>query len=188
MDLISLSAHKIGGPKGIGALYVRPDLRNLRPLLAGGGQEERAALRHRGHRPDSRLCQGRGAAAGGAGGQACPHGPASRPTAVERLLSHPRRGAGGQRRGAPHPGGVPGGLSQCQTSSTIWAVRASACPPAPPVTGARPAGGYAALGLDKRTAAGVLRLSFGPETTEGDIDAAVRGAAVSHKNTRFSML
>ena len=40
VDLMSLSAHKIGGPKGIGALYVRPDLRNLRPLLAGGGQEE----------------------------------------------------------------------------------------------------------------------------------------------------
>ena len=37
---MSLSAHKIGGPKGIGALYVRPDLRNLRPLPAGGGQEE----------------------------------------------------------------------------------------------------------------------------------------------------
>ena len=40
VDLMSLSAHKIGGPKGIGALYIRPDLRNLRPLLAGGGQEE----------------------------------------------------------------------------------------------------------------------------------------------------
>ena len=36
---MSLSAHKNGGPKGIGALYVRPELRNLRPLLAGGGQE-----------------------------------------------------------------------------------------------------------------------------------------------------
>ena len=47
--------------------------------------------------------------------------------------------------------------------------------------------GYAALGLDKRTAAGVLRLSFGPETTQGDIDALYE-ALLRHKNTRFSML
>ena len=36
---MSLSAHKIGGPKGAGALYTAPALRNLRPLLPGGGQE-----------------------------------------------------------------------------------------------------------------------------------------------------
>jgi cysteine desulfurase len=40
LDLLSLSAHKIYGPKGIGALYVRrrPRVR-LAPLLSGGGQE-----------------------------------------------------------------------------------------------------------------------------------------------------
>lgn len=37
-DLVSLSAHKIHGPKGCGALYVRTGVR-LRPLLLGGGQE-----------------------------------------------------------------------------------------------------------------------------------------------------
>ena len=35
--------------------------------------------------------------------------------------------------------------------------------------------------------AGVLRLSFGPETTQGDIDALYE-ALLRHKNTRFSML
>lgn len=37
-DLISISAHKINGPKGIGCLCVRPDL-SISPLLVGGGQE-----------------------------------------------------------------------------------------------------------------------------------------------------
>jgi cysteine desulfurase len=37
-DLVSISAHKMYGPKGIGALWVAPDLA-LSPLLDGGGQE-----------------------------------------------------------------------------------------------------------------------------------------------------
>lgn len=40
LSLMSLSAHKMGGPKGIGALVVR-DGTPLEPLLAGGGQERR---------------------------------------------------------------------------------------------------------------------------------------------------
>jgi cysteine desulfurase len=37
-DLVSISAHKIGGPKGAGALYVQAGTK-LNPLLYGGGQE-----------------------------------------------------------------------------------------------------------------------------------------------------
>ncbi|MEQ8651831.1 MAG: cysteine desulfurase family protein [Kiloniellales bacterium] len=39
-DYISFSAHKLGGPKGVGALVVR-DEAPLKPLIRGGGQERR---------------------------------------------------------------------------------------------------------------------------------------------------
>jgi cysteine desulfurase len=38
-DLVTLSAHKIGGPKGIGALVLVEGVTGLEPLLRGGGQE-----------------------------------------------------------------------------------------------------------------------------------------------------
>ena len=38
-DLISVSSHKIHGPKGVGALYITPKLKSFPPLLLGGGQE-----------------------------------------------------------------------------------------------------------------------------------------------------
>ncbi len=40
IDLMACSAHKMYGPKGVGALYVRRDL-DLPPQLTGGGQERR---------------------------------------------------------------------------------------------------------------------------------------------------
>lgn len=38
VDLASMTAHKLGGPRGIGALYIRRGVR-VAPLMAGGGQE-----------------------------------------------------------------------------------------------------------------------------------------------------
>ena len=38
-DMVTLSAHKIGGPKGAGAVVLAEDVHGLEPLLRGGGQE-----------------------------------------------------------------------------------------------------------------------------------------------------
>jgi cysteine desulfurase len=38
-DIVTLSAHKIGGPKGIGAVVIGDGVTGLEPLLRGGGQE-----------------------------------------------------------------------------------------------------------------------------------------------------
>jgi len=39
-DLLTLSAHKIGGPKGVGALVLAEGVQGFEPLLRGGGQEK----------------------------------------------------------------------------------------------------------------------------------------------------
>ena len=185
VDLMSLSAHKLGGPKGIGALYVRPDLRNLRPLLAGGGQEEG-------------LRSGTEATAQIAG---FAKAVALRQEGLEEKLAHMARiKAYCRERLLSIPGVVPVGGGE---APHILAVSLVGYPSANVINDLGSQGiclsagsachrgkasrGYAALGLDKRTAAGVLRLSFGPETTEGDIDALYE-ALLRHKNTRFSML
>lgn len=39
-DILSISAHKVGGPKGVGALIVRDNIAGMEPLIRGGGQEK----------------------------------------------------------------------------------------------------------------------------------------------------
>ena len=39
-DLISVSSHKVHGPKGAGALYISPRLKSFPAMLVGGGQEQ----------------------------------------------------------------------------------------------------------------------------------------------------
>ena len=138
VDMMSLSAHKLGGPKGIGALYIGGRMRNPRPLLPGGGQE-------RGLRSGTEAtAQIAGFAKAVELRQEHYEGELAHMAALKELLpgkaaGHGRRCAGGQRYRAPHSGGVAGGLSQRRTSSPSWARRGSASPPAPPAIRGRPA-------------------------------------------------
>ncbi|MFY8049195.1 MAG: cysteine desulfurase family protein [Erythrobacter sp.] len=64
-DYVAVSAHKVHGPKGIGALWISGDAAPLLPLVHGGGQE--ASLRSGTLSPA--LCAGFGAAAALAAGE-----------------------------------------------------------------------------------------------------------------------
>ena len=185
VDLMSLSAHKIGGPKGIGALYIAPHLKNFRPLLFGGGQEmglrsgTEATVQIAGFAKAVEL--------------RCEH--------LEDSLRHMAEvKAYCREKLLSIDGIVPVGSGE---APHVLSVSLVGYPSANVVTDLGAQGiclsaGSAchrgklshvvqALGLDKRTASGVLRLSFGPETTFDEIDTLYE-ALLAHKRSRFPML
>ena len=184
-DLISVSGHKIGAPKGIGALYLGERVRAPQPLIYGGGQEQ-------GLRSGT---EATGQIAGFARAVALrcehleetlAHMAAIKAYAEETLLALPdvvRVGSGA----APHIlslslVGYPSANVVTELGSQGICISAgSAC------HRGQLSHVYRAMGLDKKTAAGVLRISFGPETTKEDIDA-LAGALRAHHDTRFPML
>ena len=185
VDLMSLSAHKIGGPKGAGALYTAPELRNLRPLLPGGGQE-------------MGLRSGTEATAQIAGfakavelrwdhlEDKLHHMAEVKAYAVEKLTAIPDLQIIGSGK-APHVLSVSmaGWPSQNVVndlgSQGICVSAGSAC------HHGKSSQVVSALGLPKRVAAGVIRLSFGPETTFAEIDACAE-ALRNHHDHRMPML
>ena len=185
VDLMSLSAHKIGGPKGAGALYTAPELRNLRPLLPGGGQE--GGLRS-GTEATAQIAGFAKAAELRADGLAdkLAHMAEVKAYCKEKLLSIDGVVAVGQGE-APHilmvslVGYPSANVVTDLGSQGICLSAGSAC------HRGKLSHVVTALGLDKRTANGVLRISFGPETTFAEIDALYE-ALLRHKNTRFPML
>ena len=184
-DFITISAHKVGGPTGIGALYMGGKARNPRPLLYGGGQES-------GLRPGTEAtAQIAGFAKAVALRQEdleekLRHMARCRDYAREKLSAIPDLRFVGPGE-APHilALSLPGYPSQNIVSDLdargICISAGSAC------HRGKASHVFTAMGLDKRTAAGTVRISFGPETTFDDIDALAQALA-EHRASRFPML
>ena len=184
-DFITLSAHKIGGPKGVGALYISPRVKLPKPLLAGGGQEgglrsgTEATAQIAGFSKAVELrCDGLA--------EKLRHMELLKAYAVERLASIPDLKIL-STGGAPHilPVSLEGWPSQNIVndlgSQDIFISAGSAC------HRGKPSHVVAALGLPKKVAGGAVRLSFGPETTTVEIDACADALRVHH-DTRMPML
>ena len=177
-DLVSLSGHKMYGPKGIGALYVRRGVEErIEPLIYGGGQQ--GGLRS-GTVPVP-LCAGMGAAAkillSEGAEERCTVG-ALRDSFVEQLLSSIAVARlNGPPVGQRHPGNANVRFSGHNAQDMLAAMQ----PDLAASTGAACASGIPepshvlqALGLSESDAAASVRFSFGRFTTEGDIkDAAL---------------
>ncbi|WP_310473997.1 cysteine desulfurase family protein [Sandarakinorhabdus sp.] len=178
IDLMSITAHKIYGPKGVGALYRRP-FTVIAPLLHGGGQEDGRS----GTLPTA-LIAGLGAAAAIAG-QRMAEDHAHAVMLRDRLLAgltvqsqingHPdRRWPGNLNLSFP---GVAVPLIQHVPGLAISSGSACAA-----VTG-RASHVLTALGLPETQAKASLRLGFGRFTTAAEIDTAATllNAAVQRK-------
>ena len=184
-DYIALSAHKLGGPKGIGALYIGGRARNPKPLLAGGGQES-------GLRPGTEATAQIAGFAKAVELRCARREEVNAHMAACRDYARRQLGAisGLQFIGpadAPHilsfslPGYPSQNIVSELSSQGIYISAGSAC------HRGRVSHVLSAMGLDKRTAAGTVRISFGADTSFGDIDALAE-AVEAHREKRFPML
>jgi len=184
IDLLSMTAHKVYGPKGVGALYVRktPPLA-LRPLLYGGGQE--GGLRS-GTLPTHQIV-GMGAAFALATSE--------READAARLRSlRDRLWQGIRAVGAVDLNGDPEqrvanilnvSFHGVEGESLQFALRELAVSTGAACSSGSDEGSYVlrALGRDDQLAQSSLRFSLGRFTTEADIEAAI--AAVQREVPRL---
>ena len=169
-DLVAVSGHKIGGPKGIGALYIKKGVR-LRPLLTGGGQEDS-------------LRSGTEATAQIAGFAAAVRANAADPGRLERTAAIKEYTLAKLKEAlpklevisagdAPHICAVtlPGYKSEVVVrvlgDRGVCVSSGSACHKG------KPSHVFAAMNLPKPWLDGALRLSFSPDSTKEEADALV---------------
>ncbi|MGH6681633.1 MAG: cysteine desulfurase family protein [Bradyrhizobium sp.] len=182
IDLMSLSAHKAYGPKGIGALYVRRDLPiRLRPILHGGGQEG-------GLRPGTLpvpLCVGFG--------EACRIMQEERDGDARRAGRLRDRFYEGLRALVPdlslngaiagrHPGNLNVEFPSLDAQKLLYLLQphlaastGSACTSGTP----EPSHVLRAIGLSAHAAQRSIRFSIGRFTTDADIDVALSATKVA---------
>ncbi len=189
IDLMSFTAHKLYGPKGVGALYVRTGVRPwLRPLAFGGGQEH--GLRP-GTLPTHQIV-GFGAACARAQVALASEGEAERILNLREALWARLRTLEGTLLNGAGAARVPGilnvsfegveGESLLQGLSELALSTGSACNSA----SAEPSYVLRALGRDRELAQSSLRFSFGRFTGEAEIEAAA--AAVRRELERLRAL
>ncbi len=187
-DLVAVSAHKFGGPKGVGALVVRAGV-ELEPLLFGGGQE-------RDRRSGTHNVAGIVAMAA-----AMEATVAARAAAVarvgglrDRLVDGLVATVPGTTETVPRPRKIAGNAHVCidgvESEALLYlleragvlAAAGSSC-----ASGAmEPSHVLTAMGVPKERAMGALRLSLGPTTTDADVDRAL--AAVPEAVARLRRL
>ncbi|MBB4478195.1 cysteine desulfurase family protein [Rhizobium etli] len=177
-DFMIVSSHKIGGPKGAGALVVRGEALMPRPLIQGGGQE-------RGHRSgtqNSLALIGFGAAAETAAGEL-----ETRNAAIgalrERLEEGMRRhavdviihGESGERVANTIFFTLPG--LKAETGQIAFDLEGVALSAGSACSSGRLGESHVLTAMGRDAKLGALRISLGFSTTEEDIDRAVAAFA-----------
>lgn len=187
VDVLTLSSHKFGGPKGAGVMYQRNGV-HLEPLILGGGQE-------RDRRSGTHNVAGIAATAAALRATATHRvEECGRVEALRHRLLEGLERCGGVAVTVPPAASVPGIVHVCvegiESEALLYlldeegvcASAASAC-----ASGAmEPSHVLAAMGVPRQRAMGALRLSLGHTTTEADIDRAVAavGAAIRRLRER----
>lgn len=170
IDSCSFSAHKIGGPKGAGALYLRRGL-ELQPLILGGGQE-------RGRRAGT---ESTAAVVGFGAAAADLWVPGERLQSLRERLWNGLRQAGRVHRNSPVTGSLPNTLNISFDGVTGEVLVAaldlegvavsvgSACA----AGAAEPSHVLRAVGYSEREARDGVRFSIGCDTSEAEVDRTV---------------
>jgi cysteine desulfurase len=187
VDLMSLSAHKAYGPKGVGALFVRRGLRvRPKPIIHGGGQE--GGLRS-GTLPTP-LCVGFG--------EACRILASERADDIKRIRVLQGRFLGKLLKTVPelrmngdqtyrHPGNmnllfpsIDASLLLQHLHPNVAASTGSACTSGQP----EPSHVLRAIGLSSKDANASIRFGIGRFTTEDDVDEATRHVSHAYQALR----
>jgi cysteine desulfurase len=182
VDLMSFAAHKVYGPKGMGALYVRREPKvNLEPLIHGGGHEQ-------GLRPGTLATHqivGMGTAFRLAGESLGSE--AARLTALrERLWKALQQIPGVLLNGHPSqrlPGILNVSFPQVEGESLLYACEGLAVSSGSACNAADREPSYVlrALGRDDQLAGASLRFSLGRFSTEAEVDRAAELVVEQHR-------